>query len=232
MTRTSRTAVRALLVFSSAASVALVATLATIATVARAQSIVTTKHNLSTSGPGIYKAVGETQICVFCHTPHNGNTLAPLWNRADPGGTYNMYWSPSMDAYPSAAAAPQPGGTTKLCLSCHDGSIALGATVASGTIAMAGGVTTLPSSSGSYFGRDLSGHHPVSFQVTNQLISTNNGKGDVPLKTLPQMRSNPVGHVDRLDFVQCDSCHDPHKNPYESFLRTPVTDNLCLACHT
>lgn len=196
------------------------------------QSIATTKHNLSASGPGIYKAAGETQICIFCHTPHNGNTLAPLWNRQDPGGTYTMYWSPSMDAYPSAAAAPQPGGTTKLCLSCHDGSIALGATVASGTIAMAGGVTTLPSSSAAYFGKDLSGHHPVSFQVTAQIISTNNAKGDVPLKTLAQMRSNPVAHVDRFDFVQCVSCHDSHKNPYGAFLRSPVQDAVCLACHS
>lgn len=207
------------------------ATVLAFSAVAGAQSIVTTRHNLSTSGPGPYKASTESEICVFCHTPHNGNTLAPLWNRTDPGGPYSMYWSPTMDAYPSAAAAPQPSGTTKLCLSCHDGSIALGATVASGSIVMAGGVTTLPSGSDAYFGTDLSGHHPVSFQVTDQIISANNSKGDVPLKTLPQMRSNPVAHIDRFDYVQCVSCHDSHKDPYGSFLRTASEDAICLACH-
>lgn len=199
--------------------------------VAAAQSIVGTKHNLSVSGPGPYKASNETQICVFCHTPHNANTSAPLWNRSDPGGSYAMYWSTTMDAYASAAAAPQPGGTTKLCLSCHDGSIALGATAASGTITMSGGVTTLPSSSGAYFGTDLSGHHPVSFQVTDQVITTNNSKGDMPLKTLVQMRSNTVAHVDRFDYVQCVSCHDSHRSPFGSFLRTASQDAICLACH-
>ncbi|MHB8798363.1 MAG: cytochrome c3 family protein [Thermoanaerobaculia bacterium] len=209
----------------------LAAALLAIATVAGAQSITTTKHNLSSSGPGPYRASTETQICVFCHTPHNANTMAPLWNRSDPGGPYSMYWSPTMDAYPSAAAAPQPGGSTKLCLSCHDGTIALGATAASGTIAMAGGGTTLPSSSDAYFGTDLSGHHPVSFRVTDQVITTNNSRGDMPLKSLARMRTNAVAHVDAFDYVQCASCHDAHKNPYGGFLRTASHDAICLACH-
>lgn len=208
-----------------------VAVLLVVSGLAGAQSIQTTRHNLSASGPGPYKASTETQICVFCHTPHNGNTLAPLWNRTNPGSTYSMYWSPTMDAYESAAAAPQPGGSTKLCLSCHDGTIALGVTVASGTIAMAGGVTTLPTASDAYFGTDLSGHHPISFQVTDAIIATNNSKGDMPLKTLAQMRSNTVAHIDRFDHVQCESCHDAHKDPYGSFLRTAAQDAICLACH-
>lgn len=207
------------------------AALLAVSTAAGAQSIRTTKHNLSASGPGPYRASTETQICVFCHTPHNSRTVAPLWNRIDPGGTYSMYWTPTMDAYPSAAAAPQPGGSTKLCLSCHDGSIALGATAASGSIAMSGGVTTLPSSSGGYFGKDLSGHHPVSFQVTDQIIATNNAKGDMPLKSLAQMRAGSVAHVDRFDQVQCVSCHDSHQDPFGSFLRSASQDAICLACH-
>ena len=101
-------------------------------------SIATTKHNLSVGGPGTVRAQSETQICVFCHTPHNSRTQAPLWNRNDSGGTYTMYWSATMDAYSSPAAAPQPNGNSKLCLSCHDGTLALGATVASGTIPMSG----------------------------------------------------------------------------------------------
>lgn len=194
-------------------------------------SVATTKHNLSVSGPGTIRAQSETQICVFCHTPHNSRTQAPLWNRNDSGGTYTMYWSATMDAYASPAAAPQPNGNSKLCLSCHDGTLALGATVASGAIPMSGGITTMPVGD-AYFGLDLSGHHPVSFIVTNALVSTNNAKGDVPLKTVTQMRASTVIKLDASDRVQCTSCHDSHKNPYGSFLRAASTDSICLGCHS
>ena len=196
------------------------------------QSVVDTAHNLSVSGPGTIRAASETQVCIFCHTPHNSTTQAPLWNRADPGGTYQMYWSPTMNAYPSAGSAPQPNGSTKLCLSCHDGTIALGATVASGTIPMSGGITTMPTSSGGYLGTDLSGHHPVSFQVTTAIVAENNASGDVPLKSVTDMRSNPIAFLDSEDRVQCSSCHDPHQDPFGGFLRSPNEDDTCLACHS
>jgi len=196
------------------------------------QSVVDTTHNLSISGPGTIRAASESQVCVFCHTPHNSTTQAPLWNRADPGGTYQMYWSPTMNAYPSSGSAPQPNGSTKLCLSCHDGTIALGATVASGTIPMSGGITTMPTGSSGYLGTDLSGHHPVSFQVTTAIIAENNASGDVPLKSVLEMRSNPVAFIDAEDRVQCASCHDPHQDPFGGFLRSPNEDDTCLACHS
>ena len=39
-----------------------------------------TKHNLSVSGPGPAQATSETEICIFCHTPHNASPGTPLWN--------------------------------------------------------------------------------------------------------------------------------------------------------
>ena len=102
-------------------------------------SIVDTVHNLSTSGPGTIKAVSEDRVCVFCHTPHNASAAAQLWNRADPAGPHTPYTSSTMNAAPG-----QPTGSSRLCLSCHDGTIALGATLTEDAIAMAGGVTTMP----------------------------------------------------------------------------------------
>ena len=61
-------------------------------------SILDSKHNLSVSSPGSVRAQNEGRVCVFCHTPHRANVQAPLWNRADPGTTYIMYWRPTMDA--------------------------------------------------------------------------------------------------------------------------------------
>jgi predicted CXXCH cytochrome family protein len=193
------------------------------------RSILDSRHNLSASGPGPLRAVAETRVCVFCHTPHQASPQAPLWNREDPGGTFEMYWSDTLDAYPSAAGAPQPNGASKLCLSCHDGTLALGSTVASGQIAMSG-ASTLPSSSASHIGRVLTGDHPVSFVVNDSLVSENNNKGDVPLRSVAEMRIARGGLDDR-DRVQCTSCHDPHDDAYGDFLLTPLAGELCLGCH-
>ena len=44
--------------------------------------ILSSKHNMSSWGPGEVKALTEDQVCIFCHTPHNATPLTPLWNRA------------------------------------------------------------------------------------------------------------------------------------------------------
>src|SRR5215471_15264493 len=45
-----------------------------------ADTILGTKHDLSVSGPGPIKAVSESEVCLFCHAPHNGTGETPLWN--------------------------------------------------------------------------------------------------------------------------------------------------------
>jgi predicted CXXCH cytochrome family protein len=97
---------------------------------------------------------------------------------------------------------------------------------------MRGGITTMPSTSDAYLGRDLSGDHPVSFTVTSHLVTTNNAKGDVPLKSVSEMRSHPVARLDDEGRIQCTTCHDPHDNTYGEFLRTSTPGELCIACHS
>lgn len=196
------------------------------------ESVRDTSHNLSVSGPGSVRAVSETRVCVFCHTSHNAAFQAPLWNRESPGGTYQMYWSDTMDAYGSSAEAPQPNGSSKLCLSCHDGTIALGSTVSEGRIEMQGGITTMPTTSDANLGRDLSGDHPVSFIVTDHLVTTNNAKGDVSLRSVSEMRNHPLVRLDRENRIQCTTCHDPHRDPFGDFLLTAKPGELCIACHS
>jgi len=71
------------------------------------QSVINTKHNLSVTGPGTIKASTETEVCVFCHTPHNSNPIAPLWNRNSSGATYLLYNSSTQKALPG-----QPDGSS------------------------------------------------------------------------------------------------------------------------
>lgn len=97
------------------------------------EDVKNTRHNLSSSG-STERSVFTTQtteICVFCHTPHGANPDsvsfgAPIWNRRLSAATYTMYdqvWSKSFEGVLNTG---QPTGFSRLCLSCHDGTIALG----------------------------------------------------------------------------------------------------------
>lgn len=88
----------------------------------------TTSQNSLTTEPVLGEGATATgEVCVFCHTPHAGSATPgkPLWNRADSVATYTPYTSSTLNATDldmTSLATP-----SKLCLSCHDGTIAIGA---------------------------------------------------------------------------------------------------------
>ena len=86
-------------------------------------SIKFTKHNLSVTGPGGIKAENEQQICIFCHTPHRSTSVAQLWNHTTDSQTYTKYQSSTSTVN---YVASFPRNASRVCLSCHDGTIALG----------------------------------------------------------------------------------------------------------
>jgi len=184
-------------------------------------SIIDSKHNLSVSGPGTIKAIFETRVCIFCHAPHHARTdISLLWNRQDSTTTYVPYQSSTM-----YATVGQPTGSSKLCLSCHDGTIALGALVStSQEIAFAGGVRFFPDIA-SKLGTDLSDDHPISF-VYDSNLALSNVELEQPL-SLPAHIS-----LDNNQQLQCTTCHDPHDNTYGDFLvMTNASSALCTSCH-
>lgn len=183
------------------------------------QTIVNTKHNLSVSGLGSVKAESETEICVFCHTPHNSSPQKPLWNREDPALNYTLYTSSTTDA-----TIVQPDGSSLLCLSCHDGTIALG-NVLSRTvpISMAGGITTMPPGN-TNLTKDISKDHPVSFFYNSDLAGIDGQLNNPSTLTGPVKLENQK--------VQCISCHDPHRDLFDNFLTaTNRYSELCIYCH-
>jgi predicted CXXCH cytochrome family protein len=184
-------------------------------------SIVTSKHNLSAAGPGSVRASAEQEICIFCHTPHNSSPIQPVWNRNVPVSAYIVYSSNSLNASPG-----QPTGSSKLCLSCHDGTIAVGNVLSRDQpIAMAGGTTMLPPGS-SNLGTDLSDDHPVSFRYDSNLALRNSNLKD------PQ-RLPPAVRLDARGEMQCTSCHNPHNDAYGKFLVVDNSDSqLCGSCHS
>lgn len=182
--------------------------------------LATSKHNLSSSGPGTVKAASEAQSCLFCHAPHNASPIAPLWNRSNAGRSYTPYSSSTSLSRPG-----QPTGASLLCLSCHDGTIALGDVLSRATpIGMSGGVTSMPAGT-SNLGTDLSDDHPVSFAYTATLASSH-GELANPATLTGKVKLDAGGQI------QCTSCHDPHDDTNGKFLVVPNQGSaLCQTCH-
>lgn len=190
--------------------------------------ISSTKHNLSISGPGTYKATSESQLCIYCHYPHNANPAAPLWNHTLSSATYTPYSSLTL-----AAAAPgQPTGASKLCLSCHDGTVALGSVhnrpfgAGSGTITGLAGFLIGEAN----LGTDLRDDHPISFTYDVSLVATN------PELVSPATLTGKI-KPDGNNQLQCTSCHEPHSDINPKFMHTAYKDGagygspLCKTCH-
>ncbi|MEJ8836781.1 cytochrome c3 family protein [Ramlibacter sp. AN1133] len=201
-----------------------------------------TRHNLSASGPGTVKATTESQICVFCHTPHNAEaqTGAPLWNRQLNNATYAATYSSSSIEANVDELAKGPGGLSRLCLSCHDGTMAIGNVNVLGgkanvSIAMTGTGPggTMPPGAGTTsgftrnLGTDLSNDHPISFTYDSAL-ATADGELRAPDGTVvgTRVRGQPKPKLPLENGqLQCTTCHDPHlkeddpTKPSAKFLR-------------
>ena len=193
-----------------------------------AGSIVGSAHDFSNRG--WINPFGE--ICVFCHTPHNADTTvigAPLWNHELTTATYTLYDSPTFDG---AATIIQPGGVSILCLSCHDGTVAID------SYGTNPGTTFI--SGAALIGTDLSNDHPISFDYTTALALDDGSLHD-PMSTtvtIGEGDKTKVGTIAEVmlfaDQLQCASCHDVHNTftADDPLLRiTNVGSALCLTCH-
>jgi len=191
---------------------------------AQTDNVTSSKHNMSSrSGLTDY---GE--VCVYCHTPHNGQTQnAPLWNRNFGAGPYDMYdatYSSTIDM--TVAASPQ--GVSLACLSCHDGTIGLDVIInrPNADTALAGSGNTMPANAGQYFanlGTDLRNDHPISvtYSPTDD-PAFNAASGGVIGGSLPLYTGR----------VECGTCHNPHNTTNTPFLRLSNSgSNLCTTCH-
>jgi predicted CXXCH cytochrome family protein len=178
-----------------------------------------TAHNLTPSGPGTFREGDPTaHLCVFCHTPHNANPTRPLWNRALSGVTYTLYASSTLGAEPT-----QPAGSSRLCLSCHDGTLAMGSL----RVPPKGSAFTLgPLTGTAVLGTDLSDDHPVSFTY-DSLVAIRDGELADPASLPTTVR------LDSAQQLQCTSCHNPHEDRNPKFLRVENRASaLCVTCHT
>lgn len=172
---------------------------------------------------------GGGDLCIVCHTPHFGDTSvgtdAPLWNHDLTTGPWDPYVGTDIQA-----TVGDPNGASILCLSCHDGTVALDSY---------GGNTggTNISASVATGGTDLTDDHPVSF-VYNTALSNSDG-----FLYDPDTKSSGVGTspstiaVDMLDSssrLQCTSCHKVHNeyNLPNLLIKSNDGSALCTTCHS
>ncbi len=177
-----------------------------------------TKHNLAATGKAAVSGRASGELCGFCHSPHNARGKSALWAKAPSPTSYRIYQSSTLDAKPG-----QPTGTSKMCLSCHDGTIALGYPAGGSSAEFA--APPLPTSSLSNLGTDLSDDHPISFAYTSGLAAQDTQLLD------PSLLPDGVT-LDKDRNVQCTTCHDPHEDRWGNFLtRSDRNGELCITCH-
>ena len=198
------------------------------------------------------------ELCNFCHIAHKLGTSSSI--AADPGyllwnktisstASYGVYSSPTFNALNPTIS--DLGGATistlapsNLCLSCHDGTVAMGSFYETQltasyqpitpstnyTFASNGSTgTTMPTGTTV---QDLTKQHPVHFQYNAALV-TAYGAG-----LLTPASGNAVDTAGEIPlyngYMECDTCHDPHNGASSIFERnfpTQTSGTFCTYCH-
>ncbi len=164
----------------------------------------------------------QGQVCLPCHTPHR-----PPFSAMGANGASNILWDHELTTASFAMYAPlasghsiggQPGMSSKMCLSCHDGTTAVDSY---------GGYTGIAYISGdALIGTDLRDDHPIGLVYPSGTTGYNDPTS-FPANGVRLVTSDGVDNR-----VECDSCHDPHGIGYSKFLRgTMAGSALCLQCH-
>ena len=192
--------------------------------------------NLDAAGVANTETAWNTsgEICKVCHVPHDIPAGAPtaLWSRAASlATTFTMYSSTTLDGAIDATI----GGTSKLCMSCHDGSVALdsfdGATGTGDTLGDTGykaGALKVGTITG--VDLDLSNEHPVS--IVYDVVADS---GLNPVTGTLGPNGSISDFLDADGKLQCATCHDVHGEGTvgtRNLLRETTTGSaLCLECH-
>jgi predicted CXXCH cytochrome family protein len=182
-------------------------------------------HNLSV-GSGSPVTTPGSLGCTFCHAPHSGlGGVTPLWNQTLSSQTYTPYTSTTYKQ--QGSTQPVLGVTSSLCLSCHDGTVAVGQSAAYGKIPVNGTMNNMD-----VLTTNLGSSHPFSLVL--------------PIKDAPDLAASLVAQGTTADptqavklingNIECTSCHNPHVQGIDTvaqnfLVRDSSSGQMCLACH-
>lgn len=186
-----------------------------------------TAHDFSAKGGGV-------GLCTFCHTPHRAITTQLLWNHTLSTATFS--WDVAKTTagtnFPSFKGDTYTGPSAK-CLSCHDGTVAVGdiawwnegkpasldntklAWPDKHNVGATGGVVG-----------SMKGNHPVAMPYPYLgALNTYNGVTTGAGATLSEWQTTPIAPIRMFNDnggtisagvlagktgLECSSCHDPH----------------------
>ncbi len=222
--------------------VLVVVALAVVSATAAFATVAGSKHDLTSGATNSVFAVSASiSACQFCHTPHNGDTIAVLWNRSLSGASYQLYGGGSTI---SNQAVGQPGPNSQVCLSCHDGTVSVGVVlvgadqtgkIADVTNRVSGGKLVSTGAPVDYLiGTDLRNDHPVGVTYnTNHQLRAVAGTGSNPLIIAGDTNKRWQIYGGATGSVECGSCHDPHNTAANQtpFLKG-TSSSICTDCHT
>jgi predicted CXXCH cytochrome family protein len=190
------------------------------------------------------------RICVWCHAPHHTLKPAeyageidylPLWNHTVTSMDFQPYTNgadePADASHMSTAEAlaNQPGGVSKLCLSCHDGSVAVNeygfapGDIKSSGVRKGDAPATITAEYRIGEAGNLTNHHPIGFKYMD--VAT---VDDEIASPTVEMGNYEIGDLLWQGRMECTTCHDVHntKNTGEKFLWiSDENSNFCLTCH-
>ena len=174
----------------------------------------TSKSPISAATPG---------SCAYCHAPHSALNVG-LWNQKLTTQAYTTYTSTT-----EANSGKQPllGYDSNQCLSCHDGTVAVGSTLVYGKIAMSGSMNPAD-----IFGTTMQPSHPFSI-----VLPLKDNIDLVASLAATHTTADSTGAVRLIrGNVECSSCHNPHVQATDlvslNFLvKNSSGGQLCLSCH-
>ena len=198
-----------------------------------------TKHDMRLR-TGVETQNGE--ICIYCHSPHVEDIAAvsdynPLW-AADVQTATNFipYYSATLDAAPIGDPLVGP---SRLCMSCHDGTIAIDSALNGSVMVNVGSTDLDPDRFLVGNGATLTSDHPIGF---NYVAVGGSGVGagtgdDLEIKGADTPYAGAtIGAFlfddGTNDIMTCATCHDVHTDATDFFLVTSnINSLLCLGCH-
>jgi nitrate/TMAO reductase-like tetraheme cytochrome c subunit len=187
--------------------------------------------------------VSRSNVCGVCHTIHHANPdrSAPLWTHASTLQTFQVYSSPTFQG-----GTPSITGSSKACLSCHDGSIAINQSYSTSGTNYTGG-TAIYISSGAIIpdgtpANDLRNMHPIGFSyVTARATDTDLVDPSTAVPGVSGAGNSIALTMLKNGNVECASCHDIHRTKGAAYSTAKSTSGimtiasgyqLCTTCHS
>ncbi len=181
----------------------------------------------------------DKRVCAQCHAPHDANAQELTWSPKLSIPAFSLYTSPNM-----VIPKGDPGVNSRLCLSCHDGTM---------------GILNYSGSRRNYLfaGNKLGGtafasriairDHPIGSGYDTDLAATDGSMADpessqvVLVSTQSPLNKTRSGNLGMMMLaegrVECTSCHDVH-NRYtvgatsKGLVKVGLNNSLlCQVCH-